>query len=122
MKKIIIIMLLIICISVKATASPTSGMTYCISEYDSNFVVDWKKKTIIFTSYGLSDTYTIIKESKDGKSGTVITARKYFDGGVYAEFKIINTPQGDFFRVWDANTKQYCCYRATRLSCWDEQQ
>jgi hypothetical protein len=121
MKSIIVVICLVASISANAAISRISnGMTYCVSEYGGNLIIDWKKDTVTLVFAG-SDTYKIIKEAIDKKnSGAILTARKYFDKDTYLEFKIFSTSSGDYCRVWDKDTKEYQ-YRPTRLSCWNEE-
>lgn len=121
MKQIIIIICLLTSISANAMISRSSnGLTYCVSEYGGNFIIDWKKNTITLHLAG-SNTYKIIKEANDIKNQSIIlTARMSYYGNEYLELKILSTPSGNFLLTQDRVTKEYH-YETARLKCWNEE-
>lgn len=97
-----------------------NGVTYCTSEFDGNFVINWKNNSIDLNLAG-SDRYKIVKESTDPADGSyIITARDYFFGGSeYTEIKLFSTPSGDYYRFLNSHKNQYS-YNPAKLKCWNE--
>ncbi|HHF7346535.1 TPA: hypothetical protein ACPSKB_002978 [Legionella feeleii] len=120
LKNIILLIFLLTSITVNATISRLSGgFTLCVGEYGGNFKIDWKHNVIILTLAG-SDTFKIIKETKDSQNNELILTATKYTGDEYLEFKIFSSPSGNFYRALNKDTKEYP-YKAAKLSCWNEQ-
>lgn len=122
MKKLLLIVPLVI-LSTSLNAAILhlkNGVTYCVSEFGGNLVINWKNNTIDLNLAG-SDRYKIIKENTDlSDDSHIITARDYFFGGSeYNEIKLFTSPIGDYYRYLDNKTSQYS-YNAAKLKCWNE--